>query len=209
VRSRRALPLDPVLNALLLRGVVTEQQERLLVDPGLTRRTYTLWCYDPTRRRGVVRAGPCRVGVGEQVRLGRPEGSFTLRPDAAHHVFVGEETASVAFGAMTAALVSGCVETATAADRLPLRHSDRLDRLDRLDWLTRAARPLSSLGSCSAAEPELQPFQPFIAPPVSPLRITPPDTASTVGGKRPRALFRKEPEQGPCRLVTEPSRRLR
>jgi NADPH-dependent ferric siderophore reductase len=34
------------------------------------------------------------------------------------------------------ARISGCVETETAADRLPLRHSDRLD------WLTRGGSSL-------------------------------------------------------------------
>ena len=169
--------LNPVLGLLMLRGIVTEaepitprmrrlriegdslaglqvrpgQQVRVLVGSGLSRRTYSLWRYDPS---GAVElcvldhagAGPGAawgrgVAVGEQVRLGRPEGSFTLRPDAAHHVFVGEETASVAFGAMLAALpegasVSGCVETETAADRLPLPRSDRLD------WLTRGGTSL-------------------------------------------------------------------
>lgn len=127
------------------------QQVRVLVGTGLTRRTYSVWRHDPA---GAVElcvldhagAGPGArwghgVEVGAQVRLGKPEGSFTLRPDAAHHVFVGEETASVAFGAMLAALpegarVSGCVETETAADRVPLAHSDRLN------WLTRGGSSL-------------------------------------------------------------------
>ncbi|WP_413811244.1 siderophore-interacting protein [Streptomyces sp. OE57] len=122
------------------------QQVRVLVGSGLIRRTYSVWAYDPS---GAVElcvldhagAGPGArwggsVEVGARVRLGKPEGSFTLRPEAAHHVFVGEETASVAFGAMLAALppgarVSGCVETETAADRLPLTHSDRIDWLSR------------------------------------------------------------------------------
>ncbi|MEV5773858.1 siderophore-interacting protein [Streptomyces antimycoticus] len=169
--------LDPVLDLLMLRGTVTEaepiaarmrrlriegdtlagldvrpgQQVRVLVGSGLTRRTYSVWRYDPS---GAVElcvldhaeAGPGArwgrsVQVGERVRLGKPEGSFTLRPEAAHHVFVGEETASVPFGAMLAALppgarVSGCVETETAADRLPLPHSDRLN------WLTRGSASL-------------------------------------------------------------------
>lgn len=117
------------------------QQVRVLVG-GLTLRTYSIWHYDPS---GGVElcvldheaGGPGAhwgrtVAPGEQVRLRRPEGTFTLRPDAARHLFVGDETASVAFGAMLAALpgeavVSGCVETATAADRLPLADGDRLD----------------------------------------------------------------------------------
>ncbi|MGW7254084.1 siderophore-interacting protein [Streptomyces sp. NPDC054834] len=122
------------------------QQVRVLVGGGLTRRTYSVWRYKPA---GAVElcvldhpgAGPGArwgrtAGVGDQVRLGRPEGSFVLRPDATHHVFVGEETASVAFGAMLAALpedarITGCVETETAAGRLPPAHADRLEWLER------------------------------------------------------------------------------
>ncbi|MEW2450959.1 siderophore-interacting protein [Streptomyces parvulus] len=117
------------------------QQVRVLVG-GLTLRTYSIWHYDPS---GVVElcvldhpaGGPGArwghtVAPGEQVRLRRPEGTFTLRSDAAHHLFVGDETASVAFGAMLAALprgaeVSGCIETATATDRLALPGGDRLE----------------------------------------------------------------------------------
>ncbi|MEK8143053.1 siderophore-interacting protein [Streptomyces sp. M10(2022)] len=89
------------------------QQVRVLVG-GLTLRTYSIWHYDPSG--GVelyvldhAAGGPGArwgrtVAPGAQVRLRRPEGTFTLRPDAARHLFVGDETASVAFGAMLAAL---------------------------------------------------------------------------------------------------------
>ncbi|WP_262698638.1 MULTISPECIES: siderophore-interacting protein [Streptomyces] len=180
--------LDPVLDLLTLRGTVTEaepiaarmrrlriegdalagldvrpgQQVRVLVGSGLTRRTYSVWAYDPSGAvelcvLGHAGAGPGArwgggVEVGARVRLGKPEGSFTLRPGAAHHVFVGEETASVAFGAMLAALepgarVSGCVETETAADRLPLTHSERLN------WLTRGGTSLPEAVRGLAPEP--------------------------------------------------------
>ncbi|MGW2208356.1 siderophore-interacting protein [Streptomyces sp. NPDC001781] len=169
--------LNPVLDLLMLRGTVTTverftarmrrlriegdalagldvlpgQQVRVLVGSALTRRTYSVWRYEPS---GCVELcvldhggdGPGArwargAAAGDEVRLGKPEGSFTLRPDAAHHVFVGDETASVAFGAMLAALpggtrVSGCVETATADDRLPLAHAGRLD------WVLRGTVPL-------------------------------------------------------------------
>jgi NADPH-dependent ferric siderophore reductase len=126
------------------------QQVRVLVS-GLTLRTYSVWRHDPS---GAVElcvldhseGGPGAqwgksAGVGDQVRLRKPEGTFTLRPDAAHHVFVGEETASVAFGAMLdalpeGALISGCVETEKDEDRLPVAHSDRLN------WLTRGGTSL-------------------------------------------------------------------
>ncbi|MEU6816483.1 siderophore-interacting protein [Streptomyces sp. NPDC046860] len=170
--------LNPVLDLLMLRGTVTAverftarmrrlriegdalagldvlpgQQVRVLVGTALTRRTYSVWRYEPS---GAVELcvldhagdGPGarwsrEAAVGDEVRMGKPEGSFTLRPDAAHHVFVGDETASVAFGAMLAALpdgarVSGCVETGTAADRLPLTHAGRLD------WVLRGEVPLA------------------------------------------------------------------
>lgn len=137
------------------------QQVRVLVS-GLTLRTYSVWRHDPS---GAVElcvldhseGGPGArwgksVGVGEQVRLRKPEGTFTLRPDASHHVFVGEETASVAFAAMLDALpegarVSGCVETETAEDRLPMAHSERLD------WLTRGGTSLPDAVQHLAPEP--------------------------------------------------------
>ena len=137
------------------------QQVRVLVT-GLTLRTYSVWRYDPS---GAVElcvldhseGGPGarwgkNVGTGEQVRLRKPEGTFTLRPDASHHVFVGEETASVAFGAILAALpegarVSGCVETESDGDRLPSAHSDRLN------WLTRGGTSLPDAVQQLAPEP--------------------------------------------------------
>lgn len=63
--------------------------------------------------------------IGDAVSFARPQGDFTLRPDAPYHLFAGEETASVAFAAMLRALPAdavahGVVEAATAADHLPL-----------------------------------------------------------------------------------------
>lgn len=127
------------------------QQVRVLVGNGLTRRTYSVWHYEPAGavELCVLNHPGAEPGaqwgrtteVGDRVRLSRPEGSFVLRPDATHHFFAGDETAAVAFGAMLAALpenarVSGRIETATEADRLPLAHSDRLD------WLVRGDTPL-------------------------------------------------------------------
>ncbi|MEU6384403.1 siderophore-interacting protein [Streptomyces bauhiniae] len=169
--------LNPVLDLLMLRGTVTSverftarmrrlriegealagldvlpgQQVRVLVGSALTRRTYSVWRYEPSGALELCVLDHAGDGpgarwarearAGDEVRLGKPEGSFTLRPDAAHHVFVGDETASVAFGAMLAALpdgsrVSGCVETRAADDRLPLTHAGRLD------WVLRGTVPL-------------------------------------------------------------------
>lgn len=169
--------LNPVLDLLMLRATVTSverftarmrrlriegealagldvlpgRQVRVLVGSALTRRTYSVWRYEPSGAlelcvldhdgNGPGARWAREAKAGDEVRLGKPEGSFTLRPDATHHVFVGDETASVAFGAMLAALpdgsrVSGCVETATADDRLPLAHAGRLD------WVLRGTVPL-------------------------------------------------------------------
>ncbi|NUS54193.1 MAG: siderophore-interacting protein [Streptomycetaceae bacterium] len=71
--------------------------------------------------------------IGDLVRFRGPEGSLTLRPDAPYHVFVGEDTASVALGAMLRAVpaqvpVFGAVETAREEDRLPLSRAGELAR---------------------------------------------------------------------------------
>lgn len=105
-------------------------------------RTYSVWHFDadaglldlcvmdhPGAGPGARWARTARPG--QAVRFRGPEGSFTLRPEGAYHVFVGEETASVAFGAMLAAVsadsrVYGAIETATAEARLPLPRADEL-----------------------------------------------------------------------------------
>jgi len=45
--------------------------------------------------------------VGDEVSFRRPEGRFVLDPAAPYHLFVGEETATVPFGAMLRALPPG------------------------------------------------------------------------------------------------------
>ncbi|GCD97909.1 siderophore-interacting protein [Embleya hyalina] len=114
---------------------------RMWIRPGDLLRTYSVWWYDPAAGELDLCVmdhgeGPgARWGrdltVGQEVRFGRPEGRFTLRPDAPYHVFAGEETAAVAIGAMLAALpadaaVYGAVETATPEDRLPLARGAEL-----------------------------------------------------------------------------------
>lgn len=158
-RLRRLRVEGEALSGLAVRP---GQQVRVAVGEGLTMRTYSIWRYDP---EGAVELcvmdhpgdGPgARWGrsatVGDRVRMRKPEGTFALWPDAAHHVFIGEETASVAFGAMLRALpdgarISGCVETETAADRLPLPHSDRLN------WVVRSGTSLPDAVRHLAPEP--------------------------------------------------------
>ncbi|MDT5275741.1 MAG: hypothetical protein QOE48_4524 [Mycobacterium sp.] len=65
------------------------------------------------------------ASMGDRVQFTRPQGNLVVRPNAPYHVFAGEETASVAFAAMVRSLpataqVHGVVESAVAADHLPL-----------------------------------------------------------------------------------------
>ncbi|WP_331766895.1 siderophore-interacting protein [Embleya sp. NBC_00896] len=114
---------------------------RTWTHPGDLLRTYSVWRYDPAagdldlcvmdHGDGPGARWGRALTVGQEVRFGKPEGSFTVRADAPYHVFAGEETASVAIGAMLAALpadaaVHGAVETATPEDRLPLARSGDL-----------------------------------------------------------------------------------
>jgi NADPH-dependent ferric siderophore reductase len=95
-------------------------------------RTYSVWRYDggielcvlehDSDGPGARWAGQLRTG--QPVSFGKPEGSFVLR-DGRYHVFAGEETAAVAFGAMLRALppgtpAYGIIEVDEPDDRLPL-----------------------------------------------------------------------------------------
>lgn len=63
--------------------------------------------------------------IGDSVSMTRPQGRFVIRDDAPYHLFIGEETASVAFAAMLRSLpdsaeVRGVIEGARTTDHLPL-----------------------------------------------------------------------------------------
>jgi NADPH-dependent ferric siderophore reductase len=90
---------------------------------------------------------------GQPVTFGRPEGSFVLQDDAPYHVFAGEETAAVAFGAMLAALPPDApayplIEVDTPADRLPLARD--------VPWLYRDGRPAAASASLLEAARRLE-----------------------------------------------------
>ena len=75
---------------------------------------------------------------------------------APYHVFAGEETASVAFGAMLGALpagarVHGAVEVAREDDRLPL------PRAAELSWCFRADAPARLVGRAGQRRPRPRP----------------------------------------------------
>ncbi|GAA0958836.1 siderophore-interacting protein [Actinocorallia libanotica] len=94
-------------------------------------RTYSVWDYDGDALELRVFGhgeGPGARWAQElkpdtQVMFKAPEGGFTVREGAPGHLFVGEETASVAFGAMMRSLdgkARAVVEAGDTADRLPL-----------------------------------------------------------------------------------------
>jgi NADPH-dependent ferric siderophore reductase len=111
-------------------------------------RTYSVWQHDGGIELCVLDHDDGGPGVrwarqlrrGQPVRFSRPEGPFVLR-DAQYHVFAGEETAAVAFGAMlrahpSAAPAYGVIEADEPDDRLPLAR--------QLHWQYRHGRSAAS-----------------------------------------------------------------
>ena len=99
-----------------------------------TLRTYSVWDYDGQKLELIVfdhgdTNGPGAdwgrsAQPGDELMLLKPEGSF-VTGEAGYHLFVGDETAQVAFGPMVRALpadarVFGCVEVDTPQERLDL-----------------------------------------------------------------------------------------
>ena len=138
-----------------------------LLDPHSWRRprdilrTYSIWRYDGGLELCVLdhdTGGPGarwarELRTGQPVTFGRPEGSFVLAGDAPYHVFAGEETAAVAFGAMLAALPGGTpayslIEVAGPGDRLPLARD--------VPWLYRDGRPAVASASLLEAARRLE-----------------------------------------------------
>ncbi|MGV9305123.1 siderophore-interacting protein [Nonomuraea sp. NPDC003727] len=112
------------------------QHVRVLVDSPLTLRTYAVWQHDPTWEcidligydHGADAPGATWVRTarpGQEVAFTKPEGKLTVRQGAPYHLFAGEETAAVAFGAMLRAVpadaaVFGAVEAEEGGDHLDL-----------------------------------------------------------------------------------------
>ncbi|TMR21551.1 siderophore-interacting protein [Nonomuraea turkmeniaca] len=116
------------------------QHVRLLIGDGGgllggVLRTYSVWWHDPTwealdligHDHGGDSPGASWVRnaePGQEISFMKPEGSFVVG-EGPYHVFAGEETASVAFGAMMRALpedaaVYGAVEAEGPGDHLEL-----------------------------------------------------------------------------------------
>ena len=111
-------------------------------------RTYSIWDYDDRGRLDLCvfdhpEPGPGarwsrQVRIGQQVAFTHPEGRLVIQENAPYHLFVGDETASAAFGAMlralpTSARVYAVLEVDTPEDR------PRLPRAGELTWVYRNA----------------------------------------------------------------------
>ena len=138
-----------------------------LLDPHSWRRprdilrTYSIWRHDGGLELCLLdhdTGGPGarwarELRIGQPVTFGRPEGSFVLAGGAPYHVFAGEETAAVAFGAMLAALpgstpAHSLIEVAGPDDRLPLARD--------VPWLYRDGRPAAASASLLEAARRLE-----------------------------------------------------
>jgi NADPH-dependent ferric siderophore reductase len=117
-------------------------------------RTYSAWDYDvrghldlcvldhPASGPGVRWARA--VHIGQKVAFTKPEGRLVLQQDVPYHLFVGDETASVAFGAMLRALPVSAKVLAVleGEDCLPLaRDATWVQRGDLVQSLDLPAEP--------------------------------------------------------------------
>ncbi|WP_214324663.1 siderophore-interacting protein [Nonomuraea sediminis] len=132
------------------------QHVRVLVGRGVLLRTYSVWHLDPTWETldliGYDHGGDApgaawvrTARVGDQVSFTRPDGKLVVRQAAPYHLFIGEETASVAFGAMLRALrptaqTFGVVEAEGSDDHLALPRP--LTRVSRRGPHTTPSTPL-------------------------------------------------------------------
>ncbi|MFI6493629.1 siderophore-interacting protein [Streptomyces sp. NPDC050564] len=134
-------------------------------------RTYSVWSYDGEGLElcpldhgdGPGSRWARSLRVGDEVSFRKPEGNFCVVESAAYHLFAGEETASVAFGAMLRGLpdeapVHGAVEVAGPQDRLPL------PRASELTWSFRGGATAAASASLVAAARALDlPGEPGVA----------------------------------------------
>jgi NADPH-dependent ferric siderophore reductase len=131
-------------------------------------RTYSVWEHDGGIELCVLdhdTGGPGtawarQLRTGDSVRFTGPEGSFVLR-EGPYHVFAGEETAAVAFGAMVRALppdvpVHGIIEVDGPEDHLPFSRP--------LRWQYREGRPAAASQTLVEGFARLQlPSEPGVA----------------------------------------------
>ncbi|QSB16553.1 siderophore-interacting protein [Natronosporangium hydrolyticum] len=141
--------------------------------PSDTLRTYTIWEYDPAGdaiELRIHRYDGDGIGirwvesatVGEPVTFWGPMGEFATRPGP-RHLFVGDETATAAFGPMIAGLdpaasVTGILESESPEDDLPLPGPHQLRRVHR-----RGAPAVASPTLVTALAQQDLPDQPAVA----------------------------------------------
>lgn len=128
-----------------------------ILRPSETLRTYTIWDLTPDRKAielrvhlypgdGIGLRWARTARPGDPVTFWWPQGDFFTR-EAAYHVFVGEETASAAFGPMIRALgasaeVYGVLESESPEHDLPLPGAPSLRRVHRHGMSAVASRVL-------------------------------------------------------------------
>jgi NADPH-dependent ferric siderophore reductase len=154
-----------------LRVHVTDMSDpRNWLRPRDLLRTYSVWqrdddgielcALDHDETAGPGARWARSLAVGDAVTFGGPEGHFVLG-DGAYHLFAGEETAAVAFGAMLRALpptatACGVIEVDQPGDRLPLARE--------LDWQYRHGRSAAASGTLLTAVSQLPlPARPGVA----------------------------------------------
>jgi NADPH-dependent ferric siderophore reductase len=117
-----------------------------LRNPRDLKRTYSVWDFHPDGRLelAIYDHGGDAPGArwardatpGRAVLVKGPEGHLIAQPDAPYHVFAGDDTAAVAFGAMLRALpadapVFGAIEHDRPDDALPVSRRDELSLVYR------------------------------------------------------------------------------
>lgn len=148
-----------------------------ILRPGETLRTYSVWEHVESSGEFEIRAHLYEgdgigltwvrdVQEGERLFFWGPLGDFGIQPDAPYHLFIGEETATAAFGPMIRALgpdarVYGLLESEAADDEVPVPGNHALTRVHR-----RGASPVSSvtlLAALSALDLPDQPGAAYVA----------------------------------------------
>jgi len=124
-------------------------------------RTYSVWQHSREQAslelctldhpgRGPGARWASGVSAGTAVSFRAPEGKFVVRRHTGLHLLLGDETASVALGAIARAVPSGgrvvgLLETESAHERLPMPTTSELS------WVVRGARPTGDIGPLTDA----------------------------------------------------------
>lgn len=119
---------------------------RGLLRPSETLRSYTVWEFSPQEQafelrihlhggEGIGQSWARNVKVGDAVTFWGPMGDFVITP-ASYYLFIGEETASIAFGSMIRSLsrntqIYGILESNSPEEDIPIPRSQELLRVYR------------------------------------------------------------------------------